>query len=102
MTTITIDLPEPLVDELHERNVSKERLNAVVQILLEHWLSTQLFSLFDDYFADTNSTQLAQTDEQAQLVLMERAATDSLFLADVQEVMTDFAYADAEWWELEK
>lgn len=42
---------------------------------------------------------LPVTSEDAQLRLMEQAVTDPLFLADLQETMTDFAQVDAEWWE---
>lgn len=42
---------------------------------------------------------LAINPEDVQLRLMQQAATDPLFLADLQETMTDFAQVDAEWWE---
>lgn len=37
--------------------------------------------------------------EDVQLRLMQQAATDPLFLADLQATMADFAHVDAEWWE---
>jgi hypothetical protein len=33
---------------------------------------------------------------------IKQAASDPRFLADLQEVMNDFAHVDAEWWEREK
>lgn len=37
--------------------------------------------------------------EEERLRMIEQAANDPLFLADLQEVMSDFANVDAEWWE---
>ncbi len=37
--------------------------------------------------------------ETDKLDQMEQAANDPLFMADLHEVMSDFAGADAEWWE---
>lgn len=37
--------------------------------------------------------------ETDKLTQMEQAATDPLFMADLREAMSDFAKADAEWWE---
>jgi hypothetical protein len=34
-----------------------------------------------------------------EIALVEQAANDPLFLADLQETMDDFTTADAEWWE---
>lgn len=39
------------------------------------------------------------TLEEENLRKMEQAARDPLFLADLHEVMNDFRYVDAEWWE---
>lgn len=39
-----------------------------------------------------------ETNEE-KIAKLEKAATDPLFLADLQETMIDFAHADAEWWE---
>jgi hypothetical protein len=39
---------------------------------------------------------LSETDKLHQ---MEQAAHDPLFIADLQEVMSAFTEADAEWWE---
>ncbi len=39
------------------------------------------------------------TLEEENLRKMEQAARDPLFLADLYEVMNDFRYVDAEWWE---
>jgi hypothetical protein len=38
-------------------------------------------------------------DETDKLHQMEQAVQDPLFMADLQEVMSDFAETDAEWWE---
>lgn len=37
--------------------------------------------------------------EEEKLRLIEQAASDPLFLADLREVMNDFKHVDAEWWE---
>lgn len=37
--------------------------------------------------------------EDTQIRLMQQAAVDPLFLADLQETMEDFAHVDAQWWE---
>jgi hypothetical protein len=37
--------------------------------------------------------------EQEKLRMIERAASDPLFLADLQEMMNAFEHVDAEWWE---
>lgn len=37
--------------------------------------------------------------EEEKLRLIEKAANDALFLADLREAMNDFKHADAEWWE---
>ncbi len=37
--------------------------------------------------------------EKEKLRLIEQAASDLLFLADLREVMNDFKHVDAEWWE---
>jgi hypothetical protein len=41
-------------------------------------------------------------DDAEKLELMRQAAHDPRFLADLQETMSAFAGADAEWWEPEK
>ncbi|MBI3921709.1 MAG: hypothetical protein HY318_09850 [Armatimonadetes bacterium] len=37
--------------------------------------------------------------EFSRLLLMEQAAADPLFLADLQDTMQAFAAADGDWWE---
>jgi hypothetical protein len=37
--------------------------------------------------------------EDEMLQLMTQAAFDPLFLADMNEVMSDFSHVDSEWWE---
>jgi PHD/YefM family antitoxin component YafN of YafNO toxin-antitoxin module len=38
-------------------------------------------------------------DVPEKLAAMKQAAHDPLFLQDLNEVMTDFAHSDSEWWE---
>jgi CRISPR/Cas system endoribonuclease Cas6 (RAMP superfamily) len=38
-------------------------------------------------------------DEADKLKLMEQAPNDARFMTDLQEVMSDFAEVDAQWWE---
>jgi hypothetical protein len=44
--------------------------------------------------------RLSETSIDEKTALIEQAANDPLFLADLQETMDDFAAADAEWWDL--
>ncbi len=46
--------------------------------------------------------QFPVTSDVEKLERMRQAAHDPCFLADLRETMSDFAEADAEWWELEK
>jgi hypothetical protein len=44
--------------------------------------------------------RLSETSVAEKIALIDQAAQDPLFLADLRETMDDFAAADAEWWEL--
>lgn len=46
--------------------------------------------------------QFPTTNDVEKLERMRQAAHDPLFLADLNETMSAFAEADAEWWEPEK
>lgn len=46
---------------------------------------------------DVASPSMDEADDM--LRLMEQAASDPLFIADMNEVMSDFANIDQEWWE---
>jgi hypothetical protein len=46
--------------------------------------------------------QFPATNDVEKLERMRQAAHDPLFLADLNETMSAFAEADAEWWEPEK
>jgi len=48
----------------------------------------------------TLEQRLFDLDAMNKLALIEQAANDPLFLADLQETMDAFGEADAEWWEL--
>ncbi len=56
-------------------------------------------------YIDTNGTSKEEADpstsqiEVENVKLMRLAAKDPLFLADLEETMHDFRYADAGWWE---
>ncbi len=43
--------------------------------------------------------RLLTSTEADKLSLIEQATQDPLFMADLQETMTAYAEADAEWWE---
>lgn len=47
------------------------------------------------------SKTVPETTEE-KIRLLKQAANDPRFLADLHEVMNDFKYVDAEWWEREK
>jgi len=40
-----------------------------------------------------------QESAEGKILQIKQAASDPRFLADLQEVMNDFKYVDAEWWE---
>jgi hypothetical protein len=47
--------------------------------------------------------QCSQAKSEAdKLKLMEQAPNDARFMADLHEVMSDFAEVDAQWWEATK
>ena len=46
-------------------------------------------------------TQVKNSDAE-KLKQMEQAVHDSRFMADLHEVMSNFATVDAEWWEVNK
>ncbi len=130
MATITVDLPESLVDELRKHNVSNNALSSVMKELLENWLSGQFpnllsqtildkrgliaegeWSEFDPMqmqpkssvsFTNEQGMEMTQANEHQKLWLIEQAATDSKFLTDLNETMADFAPIDSEWWEPDK
>jgi hypothetical protein len=54
------------------------------------------FSLIED----TLEQRIQAHGDEAKLKLMEQAANDPLFLADLHETMQSFADSDAEWWEM--
>ena len=43
-----------------------------------------------------------QESVEGKILQIKQAASDPRFLADLQEVMNDFKYIDAEWWERER
>ena len=47
----------------------------------------------------TLEQRLSERSVDEKIALIEQAANDPLFLADLQETMDAFAAADAEWWE---
>ncbi|HEX9371924.1 MAG TPA: hypothetical protein VF897_13000 [Roseiflexaceae bacterium] len=47
----------------------------------------------------TLEQRLSDRSVDEKIALIEQAANDPLFLADLQETMDAFAAADAEWWE---
>ena len=128
MATMTIDLPEPLVNQLKKHNVSNSTLDSITQELLENWLLTQFPNSTYQVIADRqkqttlerwrelNPTQSdlstsfieaqtmedGTTDIHKKLQFLKDAATDARFLDDLNETMADFATVDAEWWEPDK
>ncbi|MFP4441393.1 MAG: hypothetical protein ACLFVO_29540 [Chloroflexaceae bacterium] len=90
MATLTIDLPETLLDELRRRHISDAHVRRLVIHALEAWLRAESSSFSDD---------TPRLDEQHALTQMEQAARDPQFLADLYQTMNDFATVDAEWWE---
>jgi len=58
-------------------------------------LPMEEFALVRDLLEQRSRTM----DDADKLAKMEQAAQDPLFLADLQDTMSAFADADAEWWE---
>jgi hypothetical protein len=90
VATLTIDLPETLLDELHRRHISDAHVRRLVIHALETWLHTESNSVAGD---------TPRLDEQQALARMEQAARDPQFLADLYQTMNDFAAVDTEWCE---
>lgn len=53
--------------------------------------------ILQQYEQDRKDASLEAEEEELRLI--EQAANDPLFLADLREAMNDFKHADAEWWE---
>lgn len=53
--------------------------------------------ILQQYELDRKDASLEAEEEKLRLI--EQAANDPLFLADLREAMNDFKHADAEWWE---
>ena len=51
--TLTIELPEKLIEQLHDRQVSDEELKAVVIAVLEIWLGDRRTSAHGGRFNET-------------------------------------------------
>ncbi len=46
-----------------------------------------------------NRTKMLLLDDQNKLRMMEKAAVDPYYLADLTDTMEAFAHIDGEWWE---
>jgi hypothetical protein len=58
------------------------------------------FALVKDILEQRVPSSTDESESDGELLRqIELAATDPLFLADLQETMTAFAHVDTEWWE---
>lgn len=64
----------------------------VILPIEDYWRVEPFLRQYEQSSRDTSS----ETEEE-KLHLIEQAASDSLFLADLREAMNDFKHVDAEW-----
>lgn len=89
MSTFVIELPETIATEVRSIGISKQQLETVVLRFVQKYV--QEYPQVDlEHALDSDEVKLRQ---------MAHAPGDPLFMADLQETMTTFASADAEWWE---
>lgn len=90
-------MPELVVSGADEQEVL-DRVREVIAKTIAQSRIVQVNVPTDDENDDENNVVSLHSDV-AKLQLMECAASDPLFLADLQETMQEFVHADAEWWE---
>lgn len=89
MSTLVIELPEAVASEAQSSGISTQHLEAVVLRFVQKYVQ-----------ADPRiELERILNEEEELLAQMADAATDSLFMADLQETLTAFATVDTEWWE---
>ncbi|MCE7985940.1 MAG: hypothetical protein DYG89_32580 [Caldilinea sp. CFX5] len=89
MSTLVIELPEAVASEAQSSGISTQQLEAVVLRFVQK------------YVQEDPRIELERilNDDEGMVQQMADAATDPLFMADLQETMTAFAIVDTEWWE---
>jgi len=96
MTTLTIELPTAISQQLKQRNISTQQLTTIIirliNLYLNYYKLQETVALVEDIFVTTSPV----TDK---MELMAQAVHDPMYMADLQETMQDFAEVDAEWWE---
>ena len=74
-----------------ERQIITDTASNPIGVILPLEEYALVEKILDQYYSTLN--------EENKLAQMEKAATDPLFMADLQEAMSTFSRVDSEWWE---
>lgn len=100
MTTLTIELPPKLKQQLQNRGISNQQLTVALTQLIELYLNNyalqQTLTVMDDIFQQVKAPP---SNDDKKIEQMYQASQDPLFMADLQESMEAFTQVDNEWWE---
>lgn len=89
MSTLVIELPQTVARDVQSSGISEEQLEAVVLRFVQKYVQA----------SPRAELERILNDDEVLLQQMACAPEDRLFMADLQETMTAFTTADAEWWE---
>ena len=78
-------------------NIKRQFIRDATGVPIGVILPIEEFVLVKEILENLNS--LPAPDDDEKFNLLEQAAHDPLFLADMNEVMVAFASTDGEWWE---
>ena len=79
--------------------LQRQFINDIKGVPIGVILSVEEYKLVEPIFKQRAKVKNNEADKLKQ---MEQAVHDSRFMADLHEVMSDFATVDTEWWEINK